>query len=37
MKNINNQNGLNSIWTNSFTRNLHPYGNTLVDHYMKLN
>ena len=32
MKNINNQNGLNSIWTKSLARNLHPSGNALVDH-----
>ena len=32
MKNINNQNGLNSIWTKSLARNLHPNGNALVDH-----
>jgi len=32
MKNINNQNGLNSIWTESLARNLHPNGNALVDH-----
>ena len=32
MKNINNQNGLNSIWTQSLARNLHPNGNALVDH-----
>ena len=32
MKNINNQNGVNSIWTKSLARNLHPNGNALVDH-----
>ena len=32
MKNINNQNGLNSIWTESLARNLHPNGNALVNH-----
>ncbi len=32
MKNINNQNGLNSIWTESLARNLHPNGNALIDH-----
>ncbi len=32
MKNINNQNGLKSIWTKSLARNLHPNGNALVDH-----
>ena len=32
MKNINNQNGLNSIWTDSLVRNLHPDSNALVDH-----
>ena len=32
MKNINNQNGLNSIWTKSLARNLHPNSNALVDH-----
>ena len=32
MKNINNQNGLNSIWTKSLASNLHPNGNALVDH-----
>ena len=32
MKNINNQNGLNSIWTESLARNLHPNSNALVDH-----
>ena len=32
MKNINNQNGLNSIWTDSLTRNLHPDSNALIDH-----
>ena len=32
MKNINNQNGLNSIWTKSLARNLHPNCNALVDH-----
>ena len=31
-KNINNQNGLNSIWTESLARNLHPNCNALVDH-----
>ena len=32
MKDINNQKGLNSIWTDSLARNLHPNGNALVDH-----
>ena len=32
MKNINNQNGLNSIWTKSLALNHHPNGNALVDH-----
>ena len=32
MKNINNQNGLNSIWTESIARNLHPNCNALIDH-----
>ena len=32
MKDTNNQNGLNSLWTESLTRNLHPDGNALVDH-----
>ena len=32
MKYINNQKGLNSIWTDSLARNLHPDGNALVDH-----
>ncbi|MDC0215998.1 class I SAM-dependent methyltransferase [Candidatus Pelagibacter sp.] len=32
MKHINNQKGLNSIWTDSLARNLHPDGNALVDH-----
>ena len=32
MKDINNQNGLNSPWTDSLTRNLHPNSNALVDH-----
>ena len=32
MKNINNQNGLNSIWIESLVSNLHPNGNALVDH-----
>ena len=32
MKNINNQNGLNSIWIKSLACNLHPNGNALVDH-----
>ena len=32
MKNINNQNGLYSIWTKSLARNLHPNENALVDH-----
>ena len=32
MKDINNQKGLNSIWTDSLARNLHPDGNALVDH-----
>ena len=32
MKDINNQKGLNSIWTDSLARNLHPDGNALVNH-----
>ncbi len=32
MKAINNQKGLNSIWTDSLSRNLCPDGNALVDH-----
>ena len=32
MKDTNNQNGLNSPWTDSLTRNLHPDSNALVDH-----
>ena len=32
MKDINNQKELNSIWTDSLARNLHPDGNALVDH-----
>ena len=32
MKDINNPNGLNSSWTDSLTRNLHPDSNALVDH-----
>jgi len=32
MKDINNQKGLNSIWTDSLARNLHPNSNALVDH-----
>ena len=32
MKDINNQKGLNSIWTDSLARNLHPDSNALVDH-----
>ena len=32
MKDINNQKGLNSIWTDSLSRNLHPNSNALVDH-----
>jgi ubiquinone/menaquinone biosynthesis C-methylase UbiE len=32
MKDINNQKGINSIWTDSLARNLHPDGNALVDH-----
>ena len=32
MKHINNQKGLNSVWTDSLARNLHPDGNALVDH-----
>ena len=32
MKDINNQKGLNSIWTDSLARNLHPDDNALVDH-----
>ena len=32
MKDINNHKGLNSIWTESLARNLHPDSNALVDH-----
>ena len=32
MKDANNQEGLNSIWTDSLTRNLRPNGNALIDH-----
>ena len=32
MKDINNQKGLNSIWTDSLVRNLNPDSNALVDH-----
>ena len=32
MKDINNHKGLNSIWTDSLARNLHPDSNALVDH-----
>ena len=32
MKDINNQMGLNSVWTDSLTRNLHPDSDALVDH-----
>ena len=32
MKDINNQKGLNSMWTDSLARNLHPDGNALIDH-----
>ena len=32
MKDINNHKGLNSIWTHSIARNLHPDSNALVDH-----
>ena len=32
MKDINNQKGLNSIWTDSLVRNLHPDGYALIDH-----
>jgi len=32
MKDINNQKRLNSIWTDSLSRNLHPDSNALVDH-----
>ena len=32
MKDINNNKGLNSIWTESLARNLHPDRNALVDH-----
>ena len=32
MKDINNQKGLNSIWTDSLARNLHPDGYALIDH-----
>ena len=32
MKDLNNHKGLNSIWTDSLARNLHPDSNALVDH-----
>ena len=32
MKEINNQTGLNSNWTDSLARNLHPDSDALVDH-----
>ena len=32
MKDINNQTGLNSNWTDSLARNLHPDSDALVDH-----
>ena len=32
MKDTNNQNGLNSLWTESLNRNLHPDSKALVDH-----
>ena len=32
MKDINNHKGLNSVWTDSLARNLHPDSNDLVDH-----
>ena len=32
MKDINNQMGLNSVWTDSLARNLHPDSDALVDH-----
>ncbi len=32
MKDINNQRGLNSIWTDSLARDLHPDSSALVDH-----
>ena len=32
MKDINNHKGLNSIWTESLARNLHPDSIALVDH-----
>ena len=32
MKDTNGQKGLNSIWTDTLTRNLHPDGNALIDH-----
>ncbi len=32
MKDVNNQEGLNSIWTDSLTRNLRPNRNALIDH-----
>ena len=32
MKDVNNQRGLNSIWTDSLARNQHPNSNALVDH-----
>ena len=32
MKDLNNHKGLNSIWTDSLARNLHPDSNALIDH-----
>ena len=32
MKGINNQRRINSVWTDSLARNLHPDGNALADH-----
>ena len=32
MRDINNQKGLNSIWTDSLVRNQHPNSNALIDH-----
>ena len=32
MSDIDNQKGLNSLWTDSLAHNLHPDGNALVDH-----
>ena len=32
MKDIKGQKGLNSIWTDTLARNLHPDSNALVDH-----